>query len=456
MKLRLPTGLALMALMSLGFSAAEGSAAMKAGVATVVITPEEYTWMSGYASRDKPAEGKVQELYAKALAIEDARGGRVVIVTTDLIGLTAGLCGRVAERAGEKTGLPREALMFTSSHTHSGPVIRDNLETMYQLPEAEWEKITRYTRQLEDKLVDVVCAAVENLAPAELTRGNGEAGFAVNRRIYVPYSSPQFGENFIGPVDHDVPTLVAETQAGEPLAVLFGYACHNTTLSFFQYCGDYAGYAQEYLGEMVPGATALYFAGCAGDANPTPRRVLDHAKAHGRELAEAVRETMLKPMTPVDGTIRTAYRIIDLPLVEAPTMEEIEKQLQDENKYIRLRARDLKRQLEERGAIPETYPYPIQVWAIGEDYLFIGLAGEVVVDYSLTLKHKYGKDRTWVASYANDVPAYIPSVRILQEGGYEGDTSFIYYGLHGPWKQEIEGMILAAVDGLVETVRGEQ
>src|SRR5207249_11303240 len=60
-----------------GLSAAEKG--WKAGVAVQVITPTEPMWMSGYAARNKPAEGKLQDLYVKALALEDPSGGRLVL-----------------------------------------------------------------------------------------------------------------------------------------------------------------------------------------------------------------------------------------------------------------------------------------------------------------------------------------------------------------------------------------
>src|SRR5262249_23588366 len=112
-------------------TAAAAEPPYKAGVATTVITPREYIWMSGYASRNKPAEGKQHDLYAKAVALEDASGTKLVFVGTDLVGLPRAVTVPVAAAVAKSTGLPRERLMFTSSHTHCGPVIRDNLMDMY-------------------------------------------------------------------------------------------------------------------------------------------------------------------------------------------------------------------------------------------------------------------------------------------------------------------------------------
>jgi len=423
-------------------------AAFLAGVSKTVITPSESIWMSGYASRDKPSEGKIHDLYAKALALQDEDGNRVVLLTTDIIGLPADMTHRVVKKVEEKTGLPRSAVLLTSSHTHSGPVIGKNLDTMYELDEEQQKRVVEYADNLEQKMIEVICDSLENMKPARLYRGKGSASFAINRRQY-NLDGISIGLNPIGPVDNDVPVLKVVDADNHLLALVFGYACHNTTLSFYKLCGDYAGFAQAYLEKVHPETVAMFFSGCGGDANPNPRRELSHAEMHGLELAGAVTEVLSRPMEEVRGPIRHAYTEIDLPLTPAPSRAELEQQAKDSNKYIRLRAEQLLKQLDKQGSIPETYPYPIQVWSIGDDFKAIALAGEVVVDYSLRLKHELGDD-TWVIAYANDVFAYIPSLRVLREGGYEADTSMIYYGLHGPWAPEVEQMIVETVHKLVE------
>ncbi|HPO07241.1 MAG TPA: neutral/alkaline non-lysosomal ceramidase N-terminal domain-containing protein [bacterium] len=452
MEHRLRTISVVVSAMAISCTAQIAHAQYRVGVASTVITPQMSIWMSGYGSRDKPSQSVVQDLYSKALAIEDADGNRAVFLTSDVIGLTAILSDSVAARVSEKTGLPRSAILLTASHTHTGPVVGENLRTMYDLPREEWEKIRSYTRDLEDKMVSVILSALENLEPAKLERGNGTAGFAMNRRLFVP-AQVAMRDNPIGTVDHDVPVLKVTDPQGKLKAILFGYACHNTTLSDYGICGDYAGYAQEYLQEQHPGVTALFFAGCGADANPSPRTGLEYAQQHGRELSQAVETVLNGPMTPVEGTIRTAFSNVNLPLTAAPTREELQKQLEDKNRFIRNRAKYLLETLEQNGSIPEQHPCPVQVWGIGKEFLIVALGGEVVSDYSLLFKYQFGKDRTWVAGYANDTPAYIPTIRLLREGGYEVEDSMIYYGLHGPWKPEIEPILTEEVNRLVKEVQ---
>jgi hypothetical protein len=109
--------------------------------------------------------------------------------------------------------------------------------------------------------------------------------------------------------------------------------------------------------------------------------------------------------------------------------------------------------LDRDGHLPAYYPYPVQVWQFGKDLTWIALGGEVVVDYDLRLKKLFGPGKLWVSGYSNDVFAYIPSLRVLKEGGYEGGGAMIYYVQPGPWAPAVEEMIISAVERQVRSVR---
>ena len=119
------------------------------------------------------------------------------------------------------------------------------------------------------------------------------------------------------------------------------------------------------------------------------------------------------------------------------------------------RAKHLLRELDRGAALPRTYPYPVLAWQLGPDLTFVALGGEVVVDYALRLKQELGPGRTWIAGYTNDVMAYIPSLRVLKEGGYEGGGAMAYYGLPASWGPRVEELIVAAVHEQVKKVRGK-
>jgi hypothetical protein len=428
----------------------------RAGTARVVITPEKPMWMSGYASRTKPAEGKLHDLWAKALALEDAKGQRCLLITTDLVGIPRDVSLAVCDQIRKKQNLPREAVILSVSHTHSGPVVGNNLRAMYFLDAEQNQRVEDYTRHLQEKLVALAGAALADLKPARVEWGQGHATFAVNRRNNKEDEVPKLRERgqLKGPVDHEVPVLAVRDPDGRLRAVAFGYACHATVLPFSQWCGDYPGYAQATLEKAHPDLTALFWAGCGGDQNPLPRRSVALAEKYGQHLAEAVETILAAPMKPVQGDLAAAYAEIPLPFADLPSRDQLLKDAEARDRYVAARARLLLDRLQKEGSLSGTYPYPVQAWQLGRGLTWIALGGEVVVDYSLRLKRELGPG-TWVAGYTNDVMAYIPSLRILKEGGYEGGGAMVYYGLPTVWSPRLEEMIVKAVHRHVNEVRSK-
>ncbi len=374
----------------------------KAGAAVSVITPHRFLHMSGYSSRKEPAEAKEQDLFAKALAVEDGDGNRVVIVTMDLIGVLDRLRSVVVKQVQERYGLPPNALLMNASHTHCGPAYGG-------------EDAQDYFDSLTRTLVDLVGRSLNRLEPAVLTYSHARCGFAINRRT--PTASEfRNHTNPDGPVDHTVPVLRVVSPGGTLRAVLFGYACHNTTMGFRKWLGDYAGYAQEYFEKDHPGVTALFLAGCGGDQNPYPRSELHYAQKHGRSLATAVEAAIetnqrtLRHQHPLAGPLQCVYDTVDL---EFNTPDR-----------------------------PD-FPYPVQIVQFGNELTIVALGTEVVVDYSLRLKRELGKadaPAVWVAGYSNVYDGYIPSKRVLLEGGYEARSR--------PWKPTLEERIVTKVHAL--------
>ncbi|HID22886.1 MAG TPA: hypothetical protein EYP14_10875, partial [Planctomycetaceae bacterium] len=211
-----------------GSSAGDSEPQWRAGTASVVITPQKNMWMAGYAARKKPSEGKVHELFAKALALADRSGNRLVILTVDLIGIPKELRAAVEEALKERYNLPPECLLMNASHTHCGPEIRMAVPDRYgTVPEGREANI-EYSRKLPGKLIELAGKAIERIEPAELLYSHARCGFAMNRRLPTE-RGVRNSPNPDGPVDHDVPVLQVKSPAGKLRAVLFGYACHATT-----------------------------------------------------------------------------------------------------------------------------------------------------------------------------------------------------------------------------------
>jgi len=438
---------------------ADQQASWKAGVASIVITPDESMWMAGYAARNKPSEGKVHDLHAKALALEDKNGTRLVIVTVDLIGIPRPMRDWLAEHAKESYNLEPEALLLNASHTHSGPVIRETRysiygNTLYGLSPKQIRQSNKYVDDLQDKLLALIGRAIDNLAPVKLGYTHARAGFAMNRRLKTQ-AGVRNSPNPDGPVDHNIPVLRIDSPDGKLRAVLFGYACHCTTLSGYEYCGDYAGFAQEYIEQAHPGTTAMFMAGCGGDQNPYPRRTLDYCMQHGRALANGVEVALTVKARTVAGPVQAGLDTVTLEFAEVPTKAQLEQQAKSTNKYERRHAEVLLEELKQNGAIRTTYPYLVQVIRFGDDLTMVALAGEVVVDYSLRLKSELPGAAVWVAGYSNDVFGYIPSVRVLREGGYEAGGAMRYTDLPGPFAPSVEELIVAKVHELAKSPQPE-
>ena len=414
--------------------------AWQAGVSRVVITPPEFMWMSGYGGRDHPAEGKVHDLYARATALRDPKGETVVFVATDLVGVPRSMASTVSAAAEKKHGLPRSGLMIACSHTHCGPALDDRLSYMLDMKEADWKQIREYQAWLNGKVTEAVDAAVADLKPARLSTGSGVCRFAANRRT----------PKGIGPYDHQVPVLKIESPDGSKLrGLVFGYACHNTTLGFYQWCGDYSGFAQLYLEDRHPDSVAMFFTGGGADQNPLPRRTIELAQKYGRMLAVSVDQVLDEPMQQVTGELASSFEEVELKFHQLPTRDQLQASLKSSSRYEQARAKLLLSEWERDGSLPETWPYPIQVWKVGNGLNWVALGGELVVDYQLRLKRELGENSTWVTGYANDVMAYIPSERVLEEGGYEGDSSMIVYQLPSKWKAGLEDQIVSTVHRLV-------
>ncbi len=431
-------------------------AGWKAGVARVQITPAKLMWMSGYGDRTKPAQGKLTDLYAKALVLEDADGKRVALVTMDLVGIPRDLSQAVCADLQKKYKLPRDAVVLSVSHTHTGPVVGSNLRAMYFLDETQQKLVDDYAAELHKNLVLVVGKALDDLAPAWIAWGNGHVTFAVNRRNNKEADVAKLRDagELKGPVDHDLPVLSVRDSKRKLRAIICGYACHATVLNGLEWSGDYPGFAQLALEMAHPDAVALFWAGCGADQNPLPRRSVALAEQYGKTLADGVEAILAEPLTPLKGQLRSSYTEIDLPLADLPPRDQLVKDSTDANRYVAARAKLLLDQLEKKGSLAGSYPYPVQAWQLGSELTWVALGGEVVVDYSLRLKKELGRDNTWVAGYTNDVMAYIPSARVLKEGGYEGGGAMLYYGLPAAWEPKVEDLIVGAVHGQVKKVRG--
>src|SRR5437588_1827945 len=409
----------------------------QAGVAQVDITPAYPVRLSGFGFRRTESEGVTQPIWAKALAIDDGKAGPAVLITVDNLGVPDDVVAEIASRLEKQSGLKRERLAVTATHTHTAPMLKGVAPTLFGMPisAADQEHIDRYTREFTDNLEKVALAALKGLAPARLSWGIGTAGFAVNRRTRG------------GPVDHDLPVLVVKDLEGKLRAIYFSYACHCVTLSNNKISGDWAGYAQDMIQRNHPGAIALVSVGCGADANPSSgvaRDRTDLAAAQGAEIAQEVERLLANYLAPLGGDLKTRLARFELPLADLPTRQQWEERVK-RGGAVGYHARVQFARLDRGEALGTEVAYSVQSWSFGDQLALVFLPGEVVVDYALRLKRELDPGRLWINAYANDAPCYIPSERVLGEGGYEGGDAMVYYDKPARFRPGLEKKVVAAV-----------
>lgn len=425
------------------------------GVSRAVITPEKSVWLAGYGSKRAP-DGKLHDLWMKALALRDVGGQTAVLITSDFQGVPKVMSDRVFAQLKEKHQLERTQVIFTFSHNHCGPRLGDDLIDYYIVEEEQEQLVAEYTDQMVAATVKLVGDALQAMAPASIQIGSGKATFAVNRRNNREADVPALmaaGTPLVGPVDHSVPVLTVTRPDGKLEAVLFGYACHPTTLSFMTWCGDYPGFAQVEIEKAHPGTTAMFVNTCGGDQNPLPRRKVELCEKYGHMLAVGVEEAIKQPLRPVQPKLKTAFELVDLPYLKVISREELTALLNDSNSIKARWATRLLKKLDAGDTFESAYPYPIHAWRLGDEMLLIGMGAETVVDYALRFKGEYGAG-TWVCGYADDMISYIPSRRVWEEGGYEGGFNLYEYGRPAfRWEGGIEDRIADSVHKLVDQVK---
>ena len=446
----------------------------KAGVAKADITPAEKLWMGGYAARKGPAEGVQQSLFMKLFLVEDKSESRLAVVTMDLIGVPKPFREKVEALAAEKFQVPPRSLLINASHTHSGPMIRayqppgggPRKPAYSKIPEEEHEMRVRQTQEYETFLLKTVeelfRSAESELGPVSLSHSKARCGFAMNRRTPSGPGVWKNKPNPDAPVDHEVPLLqVRSGEKKELIAVLFGYSCHATVLSGMEFSGDWPGYAQEYFEADHPGVIAMFVNGCSGDQNPYPRRMLHYAHRHGRSMATAIEAGLETPASELTGSLHTAISWEPIPYQKHPTKEALEEKAKSKDFYDARYAEFLLEALQSDAGLPESYPVPVQVIRFGNGLTLATIGGEVVIDYALRLKQELGEVTdapVWVAGYSNDVMTYIPSRRVLEEGGYEGGGAMRYIrsSIHpSPWDPSIEDRLVGRIVTLTKQLQDE-
>ena len=397
-------------------SAAESD--WRVGLASVKITPTEPIRMAGYSSRKQLSKGVTADLHAKAMAVASGNGQPGLMITADIIGFRGPVAEALCKRIVAKTGLARQQILLCPSHTHAGPVLVLPEFNDYGLEGDHRRRSLDYTQRLFGQLVELSAAAIGRMKPARLSWSTGKADFVMNRRQSTD-NGVRLGVDRDGHIDDVVPVLRIDSPDGKLRGLIFGCACHNTTLTgkHLELCGDYAGFAQTAIEEQLPGVQAMFVIGCGGAANPYPRGTVEAAQRNGRSLAAEVVSVVSGELCPVRGPLRVDFDHAPLPLQTVPRAK-LEAMLKGPG-YLKFNAERMLADLDAGKPLLTEYRAPIALWQFGHDLTLVGLSGEVVSDYVPIIGQAIGPKRLWIAAYTNDTFGYLPSAKILSEGGYE-------------------------------------
>jgi hypothetical protein len=431
------------------FAGALCGADLKAGFGRRQITPPIPIPMAGFAARSKPAESVANDIWTKAVAFEDAAGQKFVIINVELATIPKAMFEMAAERVMYRHGIDRSHVLINVSHTHSGPVIGGSVHGDQEMT----LRIEAYRNKVIDSMADAGTDAIRDLAPARVSYAAGKVDFPHNRRQPMPGGGFAFGMNPNGPVDRTVPVVRVSSPDGKLRGELFGLSCHPSVLTYesLAISGDYAGLAQAALEKAHPGATAVFMQLCGADQNAYPRSKMELAQKYGGDLAAEVDRVMASPMKPVRPPLKVAMLTTELPF--APfSLAGFEKQTKDPEALVRKHAEAMLKLYEAGNPPMPVLPYTMQAVQFGKDLTLLAMNNEVVVDYCLRVKKEYGAEGMIVAGYSNDRQCYIPSARVLKEGGYEARDSILMTSLPGPFSDQVEEVIFAGIRKLMQSV----
>lgn len=419
------------------------------GAARVEITPREPVILAGYGHRTEASEGVDQLLFARAIAIGSPNP--MVAVTIDNCGVPGELAERIKADLVAAQVTPRDRVVILSTHTHNAPALPGYAPVLWaeRSTAAQDEAAQRYADFLVGQVRRVVQQAVERQQPATMQWSQGEVSFGGNRRVMIDGVWSGFGLQPEAPVDHALPVLVARDSSGAPVAIWTTYACHCTTLGGVnRVAGDWAGCAALAIESAHPDCVALISIGCGADVGPQPGGSAQLAEQHGREIADEVARLLPLGGRPLTVVPSASSHGVELAFDQVPEREFWEREVA-RGGFEATRARRMLARLDAGETLPAALDYELVAWRFGDELAMVFLPGEVTVDYAVRLKSECDWERLWIHGWANDVPCYIPSRRVLLEGGYESDFSMVYYDRPSRFSLEVETTIVDGVRALL-------
>lgn len=411
---------------------------IRAGVAEVNITPPVGASLCGFSARKGPSETVHDDLYARALVLEDG-DTRLGIVTADIISFAPDLVERIRALVARGAGIPGTRLALNGSHSHSGPTV--------MAFRSMGDRDPAYEDVLCRKVAGAVKMASDRLETASLSVRRESVRIGHNRRQKRKDGQMVIGHNPGGPEAPWVDVVRADRADGSPMGILYAHAAHPVNLRGPEISAEYPGYAARFIARNLDGAVPMFAQACCGDINCAPMDGrFETSERQGTTLGCATVAAAAQAEPLGGGGLAAACHRVDLPLIQ-PSVEEAERALGAEREKLE-KARQgeqitayLLRQWYEgqvgwaedylrvarEGDRERTQGFEVQAMRIG-DLALVAYPGEMFVDYQLMLDRESPFPRTITLGYTNGCIGYVPTASAYPEGGYEVNGAYRYYG----------------------------
>lgn len=425
---------------------------MRFGAAKETITPYFKTKLSGFAGYSGSRfESIHDDLYAHALLLEDDEGGRALVVALDVLFHERSLAERIVRLARERLDIPGEHVLVNYSHTHYGPALAN-----YDA----WECSTDYDRYLGEAVERCVLRASATMVEGTVAYGSVDGDWSVSRRLPVD-GRCEFKPNPAGGRDRALQALEFVDAHGDIRSLLFTFPCHPSSVggASRMVTAEYPGRLCQLADATLYGCTSLFLQGFGGDAKSawavadggTSFKGASFAEidAMASSMLEAVRKTrQAGAFEPVK--MRLAGRRFTVPLaLEILPLAYYQRQLEEQKGQPPFIGDCARYVVDHYDELPERLDLRASILKLSDDRCIFSLGGEPSYDVGVVLRGAFPETKIICVGYADDI-AYIPSDRMIAEGGYEADGSVVEYRLKG---RIAPGVDEALVRGFREAMR---
>jgi hypothetical protein len=436
---------------------------MKFALAKAAVTPQRPVFLAGYGSRDHPSEGVLDDLYMRAVVLRERQ--TLCILTIDALGGDRSFVRGIKAALRERIGLREEHVLINFSHTHSSVYLTgedaEGRRGNYSIVQQDWPERDedldyaediRYFHFLAETAVRLAADCLTRLEDGEIRICRGSTAIGISRRLMTE-DGMRFRPNPDAEIDRELFVIQLVGAQGGIKGILFGCACHPVCMDQYFISAEFPGWACRLLEERYPEAQAVFLQGCTADIMPVRTADVDRFRTTTPEemrriggiLADEVIALLERGgFTPIGGRIEA--ELLDVRLyTESPDYETIAAIAQNEanSAYKRRAARRVLASIRE-GREKRSLGQYIAIWRFGERWRLIALEGEIPSAYALMLRALFPQHNVIALGYSNGVSTYIPTRRILREGGYEAEA-YLFHTYRGPLVPETEEIILGAI-----------